>query len=638
MTLSDKNLADGQSNCSYADSSSQGPAWLHATCSDLDGLDFEAPISGSRTADSLELSRLFLAAAYSEDTTDASTGTPARRVYVTLGALTGMLFKPAERDEPFGAMFIAIDGRRTAIPSDFHGELVDFLAKMATQAKNPVLRSRLADVCWLLRRNRVDLGMLAIAAYIELVQEIDHGQLTSQRGKFDGPIPHAGREYLLRALQIGRAIDKRKDVTTDAIRIAASLRKRAIAARSLEPVHWFSKLDLDFNVSNPAEVACGIGWVLSSAGDGKDSPFVVELWRIAARAYHSAKNEEQKNRCNSEAAECLVLRAESAKAKSPLLASHWLCAAIAQLHGIPGKKDRRSELRRQLLDIQSCVSEEMSVRSYTLDLCELVERVEQSLTSAGLLEKLFLFISLDKSPKPDDLERNAIQAVTDYPLSSYFGTTRLDRDGKVVFRTEGAGPHDSESDSIIQAQIARHEAIRRQITAGTIEAARATILNQHFITSDILAIILQHSVFVPPELLGTFCQGFLRFFQGDLVSGIYILTPLLESALRHVLKIKGHDVTVFDDATQTQKDRTISQIFEQMRRELDEVFSKAVVADIESVFLSKLGPRLRHTLSHGLLHDSSPFGADAIYGCWLIFRLCLVPLIPYREQMEILFE
>jgi hypothetical protein len=143
---------------------------------------------------------------------------------------------------------------------------------------------------------------------------------------------------------------------------------------------------------------------------------------------------------------------------------------------------------------------------------------------------------------------------------------------------------------------------------------------------------------VPPDLLGTFCRGFLRFFQGDFISATYILTPLLENSLRHVLKASGHDVTNFKDATQTQADLTISSLFEQMRTELDKVFAKAVTTNIENVFLNKPGPHLRHSLAHGLLDDGTPHGADAIYGCWLIFRLCVLPLVPYREKLQFPFE
>jgi hypothetical protein len=126
-----------------------------------------------------------------------------------------------------------------------------------------------------------------------------------------------------------------------------------------------------------------------------------------------------------------------------------------------------------------------------------------------------------------------------------------------------------------------------------------------------------------------------RFFQGDFVSATYILTPLLENSLRHVLKSNGHDLTIFD-ATRTQQDRTISSLFE--RTELDSILTPAITADIERVFLTKPGLYLRHALAHGLLHDGDPYSADAIYACWLILRLCLLPLFQHREWLRSMFS
>jgi hypothetical protein len=98
--------------------------------------------------------------------------------------------------------------------------------------------------------------------------------------------------------------------------------------------------------------------------------------------------------------------------------------------------------------------------------------------------------------------------------------------------------------------------------------------------------------------------------------------------------MNGHDVTIFDDATQTQQDRTISSLFEQMRDELDAAFTKPIMTDIENVFLNQPGPHFRHDIAHGLMHDGTPCGPDAIYGCWLIFRLCLLPLFPHHAQLR----
>lgn len=204
----------------------------------------------------------------------------------------------------------------------------------------------------------------------------------------------------------------------------------------------------------------------------------------------------------------------------------------------------------------------------------------------------------------------------------------------MIFRGEAAG-FGEQTNSAIQNEIADAESGRRKrIAAGVIEPARCVIVTQHFISDDVLFALLQHSPFISSDVISTFTRGFAQFFQGDFTSATYILVPLLENSLRHVLKAYGYDVTKFDDATQTQEDRTISSLFEQMREELESIFSPAIAADLENVFTKKPGPHLRHSLVHGLLHDSDPYGTDAIYGCWLIFKLCLWPLIPYREKLR----
>jgi hypothetical protein len=229
----------------------------------------------------------------------------------------------------------------------------------------------------------------------------------------------------------------------------------------------------------------------------------------------------------------------------------------------------------------------------------------------------------------------AVASIQRHPLASLFGASHLDREGKVIHRTDGGLLGETGNDSAVRAQIAQAEGIRRRLIAfGQIDPARRAMMEDHYLSDEVFASLLQYSPFVPADLLETFAKGFARFFRGDFVSTVYILTPLLENSLRHVLKAHGHEVTIFNDTPQTQQDRTISSLFEQMRAELDGIFTKATTIDVESVFLMKPGPFLRHSLAHGLLRDGDPYGPDAIYGCWLIMRLCLIPLRARDEITE----
>jgi hypothetical protein len=608
--------------------------WLSATVEDAQSLNFETPIIASTTADCMQLNDQFQAT-LKIDQERESADDAATRVYNMLVAITGMYFRPAQRNEPFSAMLTLADGRRSPIPEDFRGAPLETLAYMAEEATNSVLRARLSDVCWLLDRKRGRLGSLAISSYVEIVRKADAGQF---KWRFtgedeDGGLQHDARDYLRRALQIGRAIGWEKAETVAARLLLIELRKRANGAGMPNPVYWFSSLDLDLSVSDPAEVAEGVDDVLQSLQGDTNS--VIDLWRLAARAHHLGRNNDDAHRCQSEAAECLVAEAERTLSNSAMLAAHNLSAAIAELHGIPGKKDRRTELRHRLIDVQALITEEMSLFSKEIDLREIAEGIERGIKKLGLMDQLFVFADLIRSPSPNDLVKEATETIQKYPLSSLFGATHHDSEGKVVHRTEGGAFGDSGADATVRQQIAQNESIRRRLIAfGEIEVARRAINEQHYLSDDVFASLLQYSPFVPNDLLATFSRGFSRFFRGDFISATYILIPLLENSLRHILKLNGHDVTIFDDATQTQQDRTISSLFEQMRPELDVIFTHAITTDIDNVFLTRPGPCLRHSVAHGLLRDGDPHGPDAIYGCTLIMRLCLVPLFRHRDTLK----
>src|SRR6202050_2694843 len=72
------------------------PIWLRATLADLVALDFEAPIEGSQSADSNELSERFRTAAESAGA-GGNSETPVTRVYSMLAAVTGMHLRSGER-------------------------------------------------------------------------------------------------------------------------------------------------------------------------------------------------------------------------------------------------------------------------------------------------------------------------------------------------------------------------------------------------------------------------------------------------------------------------------------------------------------------------------------------------------------
>jgi hypothetical protein len=607
------------------------PFWLQATTEDIAGLDFEAPINDCVSVDCRALSTAYRDAAGACEEQEVDETTAASRVFAMLSAVMDFLFKPSDRNAPYGPMMVLGD-RRSAIPEDFRGAPLSVLAYAAEKAINPVLKARLSDVCWLLERKRLQLGRAAIVAYVAIVEGLGSGILKDRHDRDDPLLGLAARDNLRRALSMGRPLGWNSDEVSAACALVPLICERALRGDNPAPVHWFFEMDLDFGVTDAGVVAAQIEDYLATGISETGSHVVVDLWRLAARAHQHAKDEEGKFRCRIGAAEALVVEAE--KHTSAMLASHWLSQAIAEYHGIPGRKDRRTALRHRLIDIQSGIADEMSSFSHPIDLSDIVDHVQGQLEGErDIVDLLFIFADLERSPSPEKLTADAIKSIDDHPLAALFGASFHDHEGKVIYRAEGGL---GDNNDAIRVQIAQQERVRRQIIAsGAVEVARRYIADRHYIGEDTLNALLEGSPFVPSDVVGTYSRGFERFFAGDYVSALYILTPLLERSIRHVLKLNGHDVTTFDDAKQEQEEKTISAIFDHMRPELEAVFGGEITADIDNVFLAKPGPSLRHALAHGLLNDNGPFGADAVYACWLMFRLCCIPLFNARDDLHL---
>jgi hypothetical protein len=143
--------------------------------------------------------------------------------------------------------------------------------------------------------------------------------------------------------------------------------------------------------------------------------------------------------------------------------------------------------------------------------------------------------------------------------------------------------------------------------------------------------LLRQSAFVPPDLVRSYARGLASFLHNDMISALAILAPMLEASVLHVLKSAGVDVVFHNENDQTQEDVSIQRVFDRLRAELDGIFGEDITDDIERVFLARSGPALRHAVAHGDFHDRTAYSADARYGCWLLFRLCLLPLFESYE-------
>lgn len=596
----------------------------HVTAEDFAAAGCEAPIAASR-----KVYVLCHGAPYEKAQKDAEAAgdATASRAYRLLAAVTQIHFKPNDKAEPYGPMFVA-EGRRSIIPSDLRGTQSDVFAAIAPSISNPGLRARLADIAWLNDRKQAAMAQLAISAYCAAVQDVIDGkaELFFEDAKATS---HNGAQMLRRACQIANMTGWKEPEASTLKNLVASLSENAFNERDARGFLNMGELDADYRITAPKVMAERAQTLAQSAEIDPDT--ARHVWELAARGHRQDDKEAESNRCLINAAECYVRMAEAAGLKG-MTASSWLMDAIKALRSIPGTKARRAELEAKLREAQATIADEMGTVSTQIDIGDLVDHARKAVGDLTLAQALFEFANLERSPAAEKLREDALKQAEESPLSSIIPMSIHDHEGKVVAKSPGLGGG-AEDETAMRHLMARGEGFRRQLAAsGMIEPARRLIMSEHPVEACDLLLLAEYSPFVPPGYEDIFALGFARFFGGDYISALHILVPQLENALRHVLKQVAIDTSSMQ-SDMTQENRTLSVMLGKDRAALEKIFGPAITLEIENLFDFEGGPSLRHQIAHGLLSASSCHSYDAIYACWFIFRLCCLPLFHHWQQV-----
>lgn len=608
-----------------AEAEAQPSGFAHVTAEDF-AAKCEAPIAASRKVHVFCHGGLYEKA---HKDAEVAGDERATRLYRLLAAVTQIHFKPNDRAEPYGPMFVA-DGRRSLIPSDLRGAQSNVFAVVAPGIFNPGLRARLADIAWLNDRKQAAMALLAISSYCAAVQGVADGkaEFFFEHAKSTS---HNGAEMLRRACQISNMTGWKEPEASTLKGLIATLSEAAFNERDARGFLNMGELDADYRITD-AKVMAGRAEVLAQSAE-LDPDTARNVWELAARAHRQDGSDAESSHCLISAAECYVRMAEAAGLKGTS-ASSWLMDAIRALRSIPGTKDRRAELEAKLREAQASIADEMGSVSTQIDIGDLVDHARKAVGELTLAQALFEFANLERSTAPEKLREEAIRQAEESPLSGIIPMSIHDDEGKVVAKSPGLGGSGGDEDeTAMRHLIARGEGFRRQIAvSGLIEPARRTIMAEHPLEERDLLPLAEFSPFVPLGHEHIFALGFARFFNGDHISALHILVPQLENSLRYVLKQAAIDTSSMQ-SDMTQENRTLSVMLGKDRAALEKIFGPAITVEIENLFDFEGGPSLRHQLAHGLLSAGACHSHDAIYACWFIFRLCCLPLFRHWQQV-----
>ncbi|WP_316192530.1 MULTISPECIES: hypothetical protein [unclassified Bradyrhizobium] len=588
----------------------------------FEACDVNAPIAGVD-----QVSMPGISMAYGQ--ASAAAASPAKDVYLLLSAVAGIHLRPPDPGNKFSPGVQRAD-LRTMLPSDIRGSQADVLESVLPKIRHPAMRARVADVVWTSDRRKAAVAEIAINAYCDCVEGLMSGSLKAF-------VPIDGRNLIdaqtpaHRALQISSATKKRKAAHSD--RLVSALTGLYRQARQEAQPAIFSRLaqlcvDYDLIGKQPAAVD------LEGVADANPTqvPHAVQMaLDYASYLYGRTGDAESERRCQLGAVhQMLRMRDQCSQAGAK---ASWVMDALMRLRQI--KCDEAAaleeELELQLRRLQRASMREMA--TFVVDISNPVERdrILDLFVPMDLSTALQSFALLAVSPKIEDLKAHARARAEHEPFSAMMGGKHVDDEGRTIVHTSDAGRGEPPEDWYLR-MISQAESHRRaDVVANSIDPVRCLIAQSIAIEERHFRPIVGVSPFVSRLQAPLYALGFARFFQGDFASAAYLLIPQLEASLRHILKARGADPSKRrDDATE--EDRSLDAIIANHRSDLLEMMGEPLLDELNRIFNVQPGPTLRHDVAHGQLSEGECYSADVIYACWLLYRVCCLPLFTRWDE------
>jgi hypothetical protein len=597
-----------------------------ASLEDFRAIDLPSILGGLDRADDHAIETALNQAA---EVADGDGRADAARAYRLLMFVCTFHLRVEDRAEAFGPRWRSETGR-SYIPSDFRGEQNQILATVMKDIAHPALRARIADVVWYNDRKQGAAAALAIAAYCQVV-----------RNRLDGIfIPHFGEpedvtldlvDLVHRALQIVALSRKRGEMPKSVEDIHAALYQRALERSDFVPFVRLADLGLSYGLLDWPKAGADAEHMAENAPADAYAMAIQAAWDLAAKAHGRSGDDEAKKRCQGRSVDqtlCMREQVGQASAKA-----YWTRKAIGELRAARGFKDRIATLRAELRDLQDESLDEFGQFSIPLDLS--VERQGTIELFGGLTlpDILLQFAILARSVSIEDLHKQALESRKTSILSSLFGGSYSDHEGKIIAQTP-AGPFEGEPDEnwFKEKSLQYLDIWRNQVVGGFIDPARQTVMGHFPLEERHFDAIIAHSPFIPPGHEHLFALGFARFFQGDDASAAHLLIPQLENSLRYALLNAAEDSSKMKPDL-LQEDRSLSGLLESMRTELERIFGVDVIYEIDLLFTYRPGPALRHEMAHGKMSAGACYHPSAVYACWLIYRLTCLPLLRHWKTL-----
>lgn len=540
-----------------------------------------------------------------------------------LAQSASMMLEASSINEPFKAYFQDFRaGRRSALPDDFAEEELIFFEDIVNEISEPLLKARLADLLWLLRKPKnPEHAKIAIDSYIS--QPIDDEAWL--RGLNDC------WERAARLCLQTRDFDRLEKIKARLFSAFCSECPRT-KFMSLWLADLLDKLKIDNDFKE--DIASSLGEKASDLKKNGDFHAARSYFELAAKKYRQCSDDNGWLESLVAIAQCFELEADSRSSGSNMVANSFYENAIQSYRKIPtkhrevyGVEERIRVIRDKIAVSGKASLEEMGfVSTPGIDISDMVEQsIEHVSGKQSAEEALMYFTGLFGGPEYEKHSESAKEILKKSFLSSLFGSSHMSSDGRVIAKTPAmnlrAGEDDPANQAALHRQVQQQFSIEIQIVVeGQIMPALRQLLMEHRFTKEIMVAACHYSPIVPQGRESMLGHALWLGFEYEFGLAIHLLCPQVEHIVRSQLKgIGAHTSNI--DKEGIENENGLSSLME--LPEALNLYGKDLVFEMKSVFTDSLGFNLRNEVAHGLLDDDSSLSIQSVYAWWMVLRLVM---------------
>lgn len=538
------------------------------------------------------------------DRREGEDGNPVS-VPILLGAVCQMVLKVGGTEGPFSPMFV-MSGQRSALPEDLGDLELDALGRVLSQAEDPELASRLADILWL-RTQDHKKAQKAVQSYIASAQRLENNAEYTH-------VPMRLERALELSAYFGGRQGGRVQETLD--EIASILRTRfeeTISSGTLDLLDIM--LERRPNESEEwAESAAEFAAHLNDQGKYHQATM---FWTRAIQAHGKAGDDDRVREARVREAETYVTLAD--EAPSEMMKASFIRQAFEAYRHISNSDARQEELHRRLLKHQEQAVGEMGEISTEVDLQGIPEQARKSVRDQTFMQALYSLATLEPPLDPENLREQAQSK--EFQLQFMLPKERVNALGRVV-GTKPSGTDDPEGalKSMMHDDANRGHQLA---SSALINPARLQILQDHpTVRVKDFRPLTRHNAFIPKGREQQFARGLHAGLEGDFLAAAHFLIPQVENSLRVILQRRGVITTGLDTASKRQNEQSLNVTLYEYEGELVSMFGHDVVFELQNLLVEPLGSNLRNEAMHGLMDDGAFYTHPVVYLWWLVLRIC----------------